>query len=286
MRREAAKPRPLQAKAAVVSALSPGSVAAATAVQWIYEFQNNSAHVEDNSSSALELLREPAIDHFSPHYKLFALNSLENLIKTGWYSMRQEFREDMKLSLQSLLSDESLSANFLSDGLSRCVVEVMMREWPQKWPQLLPLLLSMPKKTSVLHVLWRLAEDVGIHFKPKNAQRRREILTTITEHLNLILGYIWDCLQSDQSSLCLLALKTLTAYLEWTPIEGQLIRFLCHILSTPTSPDNHLLVQSKTIACDCLVNLMGRKKLKGSEAEAIAVLFTDDILSVLFYLLR
>lgn len=267
--------------------MSPGTQSAASAVQWIYAFQNSSQHaVEDKCSAALQLITESSADQFSLQYKLFAFNSLESLIKIGWYSMKPEFKKNLKLSLQSLLSDESLHSNFLSDGSARCIVEVMMREWPQKWPELLPLMLSMPRKTSVLHVLRQLAEDIGIHFKPNNPQRRRELVSTITEQLNPILRYIVDCVQSDQAVLCLFSLKTLTAYLEWTPIESQLIRFLCHILSVPLPHESQMLLQSKTIACECLVNMMCRKKMKGGEAEALSVLFADDVLPIVFQLLQ
>lgn len=276
----------LQAKEAVVSALSPGSEAAAAAVKWMHEFQTNGANVEVNCMAAFVLIREQDDSHFSPQFKLFALNSVESLIKVAWYDMSSEFRERVKREFESLISEPGLSVNFLSDGLSRCVVEVMIREWSENWPQLLPLLLSKEKNTSVLNVFWRLAEDVGVQFKPKNARRRREILSTITDNLNLILSYIWNCMQSDQSVLCLTSLRTLAAYLEWMPIDVQVLRFLCHVLTSDCQPENHFLTQSQVIACDCLISILSRKKIKAQESEVTFNLLTQEILSIVFRLLR
>jgi exportin-5 len=270
----------------VAHALNPGSPESQSAVQWIHQFQNNASQVEDSMFAVLQLVNEPLANHLSPHYKLFACNSLEKLIEVGWYSLSGDMREDVKRNLESLLTDSSLSENFLSSALSRCFVEVMQREWPQKWPNLMTLMLSMPKNTSVLHVLLQLGEDVGIHFKPKNPARRRDILNTMNQSIPQIMEYLWDCLQSGHSHICNLSLRTLTAYLEWIPIESQLIRLLFHILSLPCSPGNNPIIQSKVMACDCLISILSRKKMKDAEVEALSVLFMNENLSILFNLLR
>ena len=280
-----------QVKEAVEAALRPGSAAAESAVRWMHEFQDDSARLEDKCTALLHLISEPAADAdaapLSPQYKLFALNSLEKLIKVGWYSATPDFREGMKGSLEALVVDATLpGVSFLNHGLSCCVVEVMLREWPQKWPRLLPLLLTHSRRTAVLHVLWRLAEQVGAQLRPKNAQRRREILNSISENMNTILVYVWDCMQSSDDRLCLTSLNTLTAYLEWTPVDAQLLRFLCHILALPSQEENKLLTQSKMIACDCLTSIVSRKRMKTPESEAILVLFSEEVLSILCSLLR
>lgn len=276
----------MQAKEAVASALSPGSDAAGTAVQWMHEFRNDVPNVQVNCIVTFTLIREQSDSHFSSQFKLFALNSLENLIRVAWYDMSPEFRERVKRELESLIAEPALAINFLSDGLSRCVVEVMIREWSEKWPQLLPLLLSNERNTCVLNVFWHLADDVGVQFKPKNHRRRREIMSDITDNLNLILSYIWNCIQSDQSTLCLTSLKTLALYLDWMPIEEQLLRFLCHILTADCHPDNKFLTQSQVVACDCLIDIITRKKIKPAEVEAMDFLFQPETLSILFRLLR
>lgn len=271
----------------MVSALSPGSEAAAQAVQWMHEFRNDGSNVEINCIVTLTLIHEQSSSHFASQFKLFAFNSLESLIRVGWYDMSPDFRERVKRELESLVADPALAGvNFLSDGLSRCIVEVMIREWSEKWPQLLPLLISNERNTCVLNVFWRLADDVGVQFKPKNSRRRREILSDITDNLKLVLSYIWNCIQSDQSALCLTSLKTLAAYLDWMPIEEQLLRFLCHILTTDCQPDNHFLTQSQVVASDCLITIITRKKIKPAEIEAVDFLLQPETLSICFRLLR
>ena len=62
---------------------------------------------------------------------------------------------------QDLLTEEA----HIKDALSRIVVEMMKREWPQNWPTLMPELNTMSQKGPtqtelVLLVLLRVVEDV------------------------------------------------------------------------------------------------------------------------------
>ena len=184
------------------------------------------------------------------------------------------------------MTQDYFPENFVKDALSRCVVEVMMREWPQQWLNLLPLILCKKCNTSVLYVLWRLAEDVGIHFKPNNKLRRQEILNMMTTSMPQILGYISETLQSSDHRLSLLALNTLTSYLEWITIEGSLIQFLSHILSSSPSSSETFLLQAKIIASDCLEAILSRRKFKDEETTALQTFFSEENLSSILQVSR
>lgn len=81
----------------------------------------------------------------------------------------------------------------IKDALSRVVVEMIKREWPQQWPSLMQELDALcsigPTQTElVLLILLRLAEDVLI-FQTVPNQRRREIMQGLTSSLSQLHEY-------------------------------------------------------------------------------------------------
>lgn len=265
-------------------ASNPGSgQLAREAVEWLQRVKED----KDNGDRNIRVSILITEDHQrSLHQRLFALQLLEQTIKISWYQLSESIHLEVKLRLESWLSRDNLPESFLKDALSRCIVEVIMREWPQKWPNFLPLSLSINCNTSTLYVLWRLAEDVGIHFKPTNSTRRREILNMITSSLGQILGYISVCLQSSDRRINLLALDTLTSYLEWITVESSLIQFLCHILSIDPSNSDSFLIRSKMTSCDCLIAILSRKKYKDEELSAVLSIFSEKNLSSIIQVSR
>ena len=226
--------------------------------------------------------------NMSLHQRLFGFQLLEHTIKMFWYKLSEATQTSIKCHLETLVIQDNLSETFFKDALRRCVVETMMREWPQKWPNLLHnVLLSSPCNSSVLLVLLRLGEDVGIHLKPLNSSlRRREILNMITSSTGSILSYISSCLQSNDRRINLLALNTLSSYLEWISVESSLLQFLCSILTVDPSNSDSFLLQSKQMSCECMTTIMSRKKLKDEEVTALFTILSDTNLSSIILLSR
>ena len=66
-----------------------------------------------------------------------------------------------------LLMDGKQKETYVKDGLSRIIVEMIKREWPQQWPSLLTELnvasLQGPTQSEiVLLIFLRLCEDVAV----------------------------------------------------------------------------------------------------------------------------
>ena len=78
---------------------------------------------------------------------------------------KQGYQPKKTFSYISLFQDLLTEEAHIKDALSRIVVEMMKREWPQNWPTLMPELNTMSQKGPtqtelVLLVLLRVVEDV------------------------------------------------------------------------------------------------------------------------------
>ncbi|RWS27671.1 exportin-5-like protein [Leptotrombidium deliense] len=216
----------------------------------------------------------------------FGLQLIENTIKSGWNSMNIEMKNELKTLFENILRSNANNVSQdiqLKHGLSKCVVELMKREWPQNWPNFLNTLLDLKRNECVLFIFWRLAEDVGVFYLPTNAQRRREINVEIVANLNLIMQYIADCFAANDIHLSVVSLKALTGFLEWCTLDAMLLSFLCDILGTPTTLEN---CEMKILVCECLIICLSRKGLKVEERKTLAILFNEKNLKSILLAVR
>lgn len=81
-------------------------------------------------------------NQFSPIVKHFGLQLMEHTVKINWNNISQQEKvfikeNSMKLLSQGIGPAEDSSLQHLKDALSRVVVEMIKREWPQQWNGLL-----------------------------------------------------------------------------------------------------------------------------------------------------
>ncbi|MEQ2277490.1 Exportin-5, partial [Xenotaenia resolanae] len=71
----------------------------------------------------------------------FGLQILEHVIKFRWNNMQQHEKVQLKECAMQLLTNGTHSIleeeSHVKDALSRIVVEMIKREWPQHWPDML-----------------------------------------------------------------------------------------------------------------------------------------------------
>lgn len=240
---------------------------------------------------------------FNTPIQHFGLQLIESGVKLHWRNIDKTTRDALKTFLESLLitstnnhngSINSLEHNNINDyrfdnhttprpifdGLSKCFCEVIKREWPHDWPDLLVKLLSIKRSKSVLFILWRLAEDIGVFNEPPNTTRRREITNGLVAAINDIYLYIGDCIHSHEYDLISTAMQCLTGFISWSPINHELMRFLCQILSTSIDqPQQNALndtIALKNLACDSLIVCLDRKHVKVDSKDAVQSLFEFD----------
>uniref|UniRef100_A0A4W4EQN2 Exportin-5 n=1 Tax=Electrophorus electricus TaxID=8005 RepID=A0A4W4EQN2_ELEEL len=227
----------------------------------------------------------------------FGLQILEHVIKFQWNSMPQQDKVHLKNCTMELLKNGTYpileEESHIKDALSRIVVEMIKREWPQHWPDMLK---EMETLTSfgvvgfehchdtqtelVMLILLRLAEDV-ITFQTLPMQRRRDIQQTLTQNMDGIFTFLLTILQQHVDEYRRLAkahcrvgiatLNTLAGYIDWVALihitneNCHLLEILCLLLSEP---------ELQLEAAECLLIAISRKG-KLEDRKPLMLLFDD-----------
>uniref|UniRef100_A0A8C7KRF5 Exportin-5 n=1 Tax=Oncorhynchus kisutch TaxID=8019 RepID=A0A8C7KRF5_ONCKI len=228
----------------------------------------------------------------------FGLQILEHVIKFRWNNMPQQEKVQLKNCAMGLLSTGTYSIleeeSHIKDVLSRIIVEMIKREWPQHWPDMLK---EMEALTSVgeaqtelvMLILLRLAEDV-ITFRTLPTQRRRDIQQTLTQNMESIFSFLLAILQLHVDEYRKLkripgqelqakahcrvgvsTLNTLAGYIDWVALANitndncRLLEMLCLLLS-----ETELQLE----AAECLLIAISRKG-KLEDRKPLMVLFDD-----------
>ncbi|XP_067149329.1 exportin-5 isoform X1 [Apteryx mantelli] len=135
----------------------------------------------------------------------FGLQILEHVVKFRWNNMPRLEKVYLKNNVMGLISSGTQSIleeeSHIKDVLSRIVVEMIKREWPQHWPDMLKELDTLSKQGEtqtelVMFILLRLAEDV-VTFQTLPTQRRRDIQQTLTQNMEKIFSFLLTTLQQN-----------------------------------------------------------------------------------------
>lgn len=145
-----------QLKEAIVASLNPQTAVADRnlATQFIEQLKNDSSQVSIQLQLGFKLIFLPDASQYEPflasNFVRFGFQLIENAIKFSWNELDQAGQTEIKTHLLKLVCDNSLKDRHLKDSLSKCMVEMIIREWPQKWPDLMPVLLSEFETSVVL----------------------------------------------------------------------------------------------------------------------------------------
>ncbi|XP_072031376.1 exportin-5-like isoform X2 [Amphiura filiformis] len=235
---------------------------------------------------------------YPPVIRHFGLQLLEHCARFRWNNMGGQEKVIFKDTIIELLKNGTLSLveeqAYIKDGLSRIVVEMIKREWPQQWPTLLAELDQLCQcgelqTELVLFILLRLVEDV-VAFQNLPSQRRRDLLQALTANMGEIMKFLLQLLQQhterykqflqssqeQQAALsCRVAqavLLTLSGYVDWVNCQHvfaedlALLKMLYNLLG-----DSNL----KLLAAECL-HLIVTRKGKVEDRRPLLVLFSED----------
>nr|XP_020458731.1 exportin-5 [Monopterus albus] len=228
----------------------------------------------------------------------FGLQILEHVIKFRWNNMQPQEKIHLKEWAMQLLSNGTHSVleeeSHIKDALSRIIVEMIKREWPQHWPDMLKEMEALTSQGGaqtelVMLILLRLAEDV-ITFHTLPIQRRRDIQLTLTQNMENIFTFLMAILHlnvEDYRKLkgspglelqarahCRVAvttLNTLSGYVDWVSLafvtagNCHLLEMLCLLLSEP---------ELQLEAAECLLIAI-RRKGKLEDRKPFMLLFND-----------
>ncbi|XP_020614458.1 exportin-5-like [Orbicella faveolata] len=238
------------------------------------------------------------------------LQLLEHAVKFNWNSMSSDDQARLKgISLHLLaqgsgsLPDEPLH---IKEALSRLIVEITKREWPQKWGSLLPDLNSIcalgdVQTEVVLMILLRLAEDVISMDSNLQPTRKKQITQELHTHMDGLFTFFIETLQKNTAKFRTLkseiqsgdvscqaqaavhqrlaeqTLLTLTGYLDWVKFgvlyvqDCIILQMLCLLLE-----EDALKIPS----CECLLIIVSRKG-KHEQRTPMLKLFSEDAMSVM-----
>ncbi|CAG9856617.1 unnamed protein product [Phyllotreta striolata] len=233
--------------------------------------------------------------HHSSISRHFGLQLMEHTVKYRWTQISQQEKIFIKENAMKLLSAGGISdETHMKDALSRVVVEMVKREWPQQWPGLLNELSDAcacgeTQTELVLLVFLRLVEDVALLQTLESNQRRKDIYHALTANMAVIFEFFLRLIELHVGQFRLhsesnvtkanahcrvvqVVLLTLTGFVEWVSMthimaqNGRLLQILCLLL-------NDAAFQYS--AAECLSQIVNRKG-KADERKPILILFNNE----------
>lgn len=207
----------------------------------------------------------------------------------------------MKLLHEGVGLAQDQSVSHIKDALSRIIVEMIKREWPQQWTTLLVELSEACTKGEaqtelVLLIFLRLVEDVALLHTIESNQRRKDIYTALTANMGEIFDFFlrlieqhvnefrkYSSMQDQQKAMAnsrvvQVALLTLGGFVDWVTIKhimagnGRLLQILCILLSE---------TDFQGPAAECLLQIASRKgNIK--DRKELLVLFSEDAISCIY----
>ncbi|XP_035784555.1 exportin-5-like [Anopheles albimanus] len=214
----------------------------------------------------------------------FGLQLMEHTIKFNWNSISQQEKIFIKENAMKLLNagvGEAQDTNLahIKDGVSRIIVEMIKREWPQQWTTLLVELSDACSKgvaqtELVLLVFLRLVEDVALLQTIESNQRRKDIYQALTVNMSEIFDFFLRLIELHvgefrsatslgdkhkalgHSRVVQVVLQTMTGFVEWVSINhimaanGRLLQILCILLTDE---------EFQQPAADCLGQITNRR---------------------------
>uniref|UniRef100_T1JUD3 Exportin-5 C-terminal domain-containing protein n=1 Tax=Tetranychus urticae TaxID=32264 RepID=T1JUD3_TETUR len=173
----------------------------------VIEALNNNPNVDLTIKIAYKLITFSGNEDLTPSVKHFGFQLVENCIKYKWDEISNPTKDEIKVFLQKMVCETLVGKDLklIKEGISKCVVELMKREWPVNWPHLTDFMLSSKLNDRVLMVMGRLSEELGIFCSPSKGTdidpaRHREQLRIIKQATDCLLTCLFrkvpekDCL--------------------------------------------------------------------------------------------
>lgn len=233
---------------------------------------------------------------FNSAVRHFGLQLMEHTVKFKWNEIGQPEKLFIKENSMKLLAcgvgpAEDATICHIKDALSRVIVEMAKREWPQQWTTLLAELSDASTKGAaqtelVLLVFLRLVEDVALLQTIESNQRRKDIYQALTVNMTEIFAFFLRLIElhvgafragspeprTAHSRVVQVVLLTLTGFVEWVSIQhimagdGRLLQMLCVLLND---------VEFRVPAAECLAQIVNRKG-QVKDRKPLAVLFSAN----------
>ncbi|CDW54387.1 Xpo1 domain containing protein [Trichuris trichiura] len=166
---------------------------------------------------------------------------VEHAIRYQWNKLSSEKRVEVKnrcmSSISTLTGIEGKDKLRIMDGLAKCVVEMVKREWPQAWPEFMEdceklCSIGTYQTEVVLFMLSRLVEDVVILNSVEHQQQNKQLHSALMHYASTLVDLPLNVVAMSQSfpsdtqiekenvsRLCSAALELLGNVLNWVPAQ-------------------------------------------------------------------
>lgn len=207
----------------------------------------------------------------------------------------------MKLLQEGVGLAQDQNISHMKDAISRIIVEMIKREWPQQWSTLLSELSDACTKGEaqtelVLFVFLRLVEDVALLQTLESNQRRKDIYAALTTNMQEIFDFFLRLIElhvgefrkytaannrtnaMEHSRVVQVVLQTLTGFVDWVNINhimagnGRLLQILCILLND---------VDFQSSAADCLLQIANRRGTT-KERKPLLILFSEEAITCIY----
>lgn len=231
---------------------------------------------------------------------------MEHTVKFNWNRISQPEKIFVKENAMKLLASgvgpaEDASLLHIKDALSRIIVEMIKREWPQQWTTLLPELFEVCAKgvsqtELVALVFLRLVEDVALLQTIESNTRRKDIYQALTVNMREIFDLFIRLIElhvsefrgaqatgdgskaQGHSRVVQVVLLALSSFVEWVSIQhvmesnGKLLQILCILLND---------AEFQMAAADCLIQITNRKGVV-KDRKPLLYLFRDETMRYMY----
>ena len=236
----------------------------------------------------------------------FGIQLIIHAIKYKWNDYNDQVKFQIKSKMISLISgmDNAKTLyfngpNYLKNGVSTILIELLKREWPQCWPTFLDELFSISfsdssieAKKIVFIILKFIAEEFIIELDTNMpGQRRKDIVTCLNANMEKITNFYMDNLQflfnhlqqinidpnqlESIINLTKSCLDSLNLFMNWISLNHIFSRnyLLLNILLSLLNHDKLYLESA-----NCLISLINRKG-QAAERKPLVLLFDANFLN-------
>lgn len=218
--------------------------------------------------------------------KYFALQILENLIKTRWNALPAVQTTGIKTFIIDLIIKTSSDPatvereKFYLTKLNMVLVQILKREWPKRWPTFISDIVGASKSNESLcqnnmNILKLLSEEVFDFSSGQLTQAKTKYLKdTMCHEFSKIFHLCDDVMRtSNNENLVLSTLETLLPFLNWIP-EGYIFdTTLIDTLTLRFLPE----VRFRNITLQCLTEIAAIKVVEPEKELKFVKLFTHTM---------
>lgn len=234
-------------------------------------------------------MKVDAILQFSKNQetKFFALQILENLIKTRWNALPSVQTGGIKTFIVDLIIKTSSDPatvereKFLLTKLNMVLVQILKREWPKRWPTFINDIVGASKSNESLcqnnmNIFKLLSEEVFDFSSGQLTQAKTKYLKDImcNEYEKIIQLCTFVMETSRNTSLVKSTLETLLPFLHWIPEDFIFKSTLIDNLTSRFLPEPMF----RNVTLQCLTEIAA---IKSPEAEIVFVKMFSDAMDKL-----